>query len=731
MTGTIAPPINFQGYTSSGAVNAYGTVATYAAGTSTPLATYTDATLTTANQNPLTLNAIGQAAIWLTPGVAYKFVEFDQYGNQCGYADQIAGALSPNANLIPSVTNTYNIGSPSSTWANGYFGTAVYIGGVAVPVTQAAIGAILYPQTATESALGVTPTNYVYPPGDPKRYGATANGTGNDQPYIQTAISVASASGGGNRVQLFCQGEKRVFNITTAINATGLSGIFFDCGGKHGNVTIQANTGNTGIDMTGSNWCVWDGLYLLSPSGVGTNGAYMGVFLAASTTAACQYNVFRDTIVQLSSINSVGTTAPALYGTIGFVIIGAEENTWIASASYANCCYFGATNTTQLTGYTFTGYQTITANHSCGVNTWAGECTAVTWDSYAPVFVLAGCNSWDFGNHYVANQLLVSAGSAYKAISIIGGTLEGMRGNIKIESVNCLISIDGPGAQLYGWEFTCRPGAGITTTNGWVEINPGVSTIFSGNINSFRLGIWYDNPASPTGKPYFLDNGGTLNGGSTVGSFSNIFVESNQTYAQFTNSSPPFPAALCGVVNSLTMNFVDVNYWINAHTQRKTLKSSLVLGLGNTATGAVIGTIVWPPIVTNFAARSMQVRVTGHLSNVIEANGGSDTNIVMCPIDTQRGAYETNTGASIVVGNSGGSSDQLVSSTTASALSTNAGLFSYTGANLIFNVASRTFTLNLAPIGTGTSLSSIDACANDLVIEMKTSGRVNDLIYLT
>lgn len=46
---------------------------TYAAGTSTPLATYTDSTAGTSNSNPIILDSAGRASVWVGP-LLYKFV---------------------------------------------------------------------------------------------------------------------------------------------------------------------------------------------------------------------------------------------------------------------------------------------------------------------------------------------------------------------------------------------------------------------------------------------------------------------------------------------------------------------------------------------------------------------------------------------------------------------------------------------------------------------------------
>lgn len=47
---------------------------TYAAGSSTKLATYTDSTTGTPNTNPVILDFRGEASIWIPPNIAYKFI---------------------------------------------------------------------------------------------------------------------------------------------------------------------------------------------------------------------------------------------------------------------------------------------------------------------------------------------------------------------------------------------------------------------------------------------------------------------------------------------------------------------------------------------------------------------------------------------------------------------------------------------------------------------------------
>ena len=70
-----------QFFTNSGAPLTGGKLYTYAAGTTTPQATFTTSAGNTAWTNPIILNAAGRVPnsgeIWLTSGVRYKFVLAD------------------------------------------------------------------------------------------------------------------------------------------------------------------------------------------------------------------------------------------------------------------------------------------------------------------------------------------------------------------------------------------------------------------------------------------------------------------------------------------------------------------------------------------------------------------------------------------------------------------------------------------------------------------------------
>jgi hypothetical protein len=240
MTAQLSPTPTFKGWANNGTPLAYGLLYSYAAGTTTPQATYTDSTQGTPNTNPVVLNARGECALWLDPTKSYKFNLTDSNGNQIsGYpVDNIQGQLGPSGSVIPTVNNAFDLGSPSFEWRNIYAGTQVYIG--TTPVLNIATGNIgYYAQTAAEISAGVTPTNYAYQAGDLRRYGADPTGVSDSTTAITNALNsntVVFDSYGGGGTYLFTnisipdgvtlkgQGqEKTIFKTSTATQAITLA----------------------------------------------------------------------------------------------------------------------------------------------------------------------------------------------------------------------------------------------------------------------------------------------------------------------------------------------------------------------------------------------------------------------------------------------------------------------------------------------------------------------------
>jgi hypothetical protein len=124
-----------------------GLLYTYLANTTTPTTTWSDVGGTSANANPVVLDSTGSATVRLDPAITYKFVLKDSGG--------------------------------ATQWTEDYYQSSY--------LSQAAVGAALWPQTSAEVSASITPSNYAYPPGDVRRYGAKLDGTTNDTSAFQAA----------------------------------------------------------------------------------------------------------------------------------------------------------------------------------------------------------------------------------------------------------------------------------------------------------------------------------------------------------------------------------------------------------------------------------------------------------------------------------------------------------------------------------------------------------------
>lgn len=82
-TVVLAPVPQLQFFDQTGLPLAFGCVFTSQSGTTNPLATYTDNSGVTQNQNPVILSAGGSANIWLQAGVSYSFRVKSTGGSNC------------------------------------------------------------------------------------------------------------------------------------------------------------------------------------------------------------------------------------------------------------------------------------------------------------------------------------------------------------------------------------------------------------------------------------------------------------------------------------------------------------------------------------------------------------------------------------------------------------------------------------------------------------------------
>ena len=97
-TGTVAPVPRQQFFDNSGRPLSGGKLYTYAAGLTTPLATYSDSALAIPNANPLSLDAAGRATIYLG-SAAYRFVLTDASDVQVWAQDNVLAVAPYNVDL--------------------------------------------------------------------------------------------------------------------------------------------------------------------------------------------------------------------------------------------------------------------------------------------------------------------------------------------------------------------------------------------------------------------------------------------------------------------------------------------------------------------------------------------------------------------------------------------------------------------------------------------------------
>lgn len=102
----------FQFQNSIGQLLNAGQLFTYAAGTSTPQATYTDVTGTVQNPNPIILGTDGRTPneIWLVDGLSYKFVLEDSLGNPIATYDNLYGVAKTTAQAFINVVDFGTVG---------------------------------------------------------------------------------------------------------------------------------------------------------------------------------------------------------------------------------------------------------------------------------------------------------------------------------------------------------------------------------------------------------------------------------------------------------------------------------------------------------------------------------------------------------------------------------------------------------------------------------------------
>ena len=119
-TTSLSPTPKLQFFDANGDPLAGGLLYTYAAGSTTPLTTYTDSTGVSANTNPIVLDSRGEANVWLGAAI-YKFALYTSVGVLIWTVDNINGSTFGVNATGDGTTTVFSV-------VNGF--TAIYINGV-------------------------------------------------------------------------------------------------------------------------------------------------------------------------------------------------------------------------------------------------------------------------------------------------------------------------------------------------------------------------------------------------------------------------------------------------------------------------------------------------------------------------------------------------------------------------------------------------------------------------
>ena len=231
-----------QFFTDSGVPLTGGLVYTYAAGTTTPQATYTTSAGNVAHTNPIVLNSAGRVAsggeIWLTDAVSYKFV----------LQTSAAVTIATYDNVTGNSSGIYAAFAASS-------------GSSLVGFIQSGTGAVA---TTVQAKLRQTVSV--------KDFGATGDGTTNDTTAIQAAITAA-----GDGTVYFPAGDYKVTSTLTVTCST-----VFDADAN----IVPSSMAASAVVFDIISRTVHDGVNILGTAIVDPANGTIGIRVRGTTTSA-------------------------------------------------------------------------------------------------------------------------------------------------------------------------------------------------------------------------------------------------------------------------------------------------------------------------------------------------------------------------------------------------------------------------------------------------------------
>lgn len=266
----VTPTPKSQFIDAAGIPLAGGFVYTYAAGTTTPQATYTDSTGATANSNPIVLDSRGEANIWLG-SATYKFKLCDANNTEIWTVDNIS---APTSALSPVLSGNVTIASSSS--------------GPALSITQSGTGAIIKVPDATNPAVTLYTVDNL---------GQVGIGTASPGSALDVAGGViqVSSSGGTARSKVYADATNSYYTAegtrAAVITANSVNLIY---AASNGYVGVKNASPTVELDITGA---------------AKTSGAITaGTSITSGTTIASGTTLTAGSSLSVTTSATIGTT---------------------------------------------------------------------------------------------------------------------------------------------------------------------------------------------------------------------------------------------------------------------------------------------------------------------------------------------------------------------------------------------------------------------------------------
>lgn len=299
----------WQFFDNNGNILSGGNLYTYAAGTTTPLTTYTSSAATTANSNPIVLDASGRVPyeIWINTTSTAKFALYTSTGTLIGTWDNIPSyAAALNLTGTNNAVAYFNsVGTFTSSSNMTFDGSNLTVaGGITTGSDVAITGNISTTGTATFTGL-ISSTA-----GISSSTPAVTQSAGDNSTKIATTAFVANTSAKAKIQPLTVTGPSGGA-LTISLDPTTLD--FRNTSTSSGTVTTVSNASTLNLTLSGA-------ATLGTSSGVPTRLVVLAIYNSSISMELAIVNLaggnkLDETNIINTSVISSGTSASTFYST--------------------------------------------------------------------------------------------------------------------------------------------------------------------------------------------------------------------------------------------------------------------------------------------------------------------------------------------------------------------------------------------------------------------------------